>query len=439
MVVLKNRWKDRFMWRLMIVCLVCCCLMADAVFAQTGDIAPHGPYVTPDRIILNVTEDPATSMAVTWRTNKEVSTGAAQIAIAGGNPAFIADTVEANTHALNFGELEANYHSVIFQDLTPNTVYAYRVGEGDHWSEWFQFTTAGKTEEKLSFLYFGDVQTNIFPLWSRVVRQAYRQAPEARLALYAGDLVNRANRDVEWGEWFAAGGFIHSEIPVMPTPGNHDHADTDEGEDLISVFWRQQFTLPENGPKGLEESCYYTDVQGVRFISMNTERYEVSKTDRKNQREWLESILADNPNKWTCIVMHHPVYSTKRNRDNKMLREDLKPIIDNYRVDLVLQGHDHTYARGMEKIPMKKGKEPGTMYVVSVSGPKMSDVLRADWMERIAGHTQLFHVVSVENHVLNFKAFTATGELYDEFELHKSSGNVNKLVDKAPEGVEERN
>lgn len=422
------------------VYMVCCCLMAGVVHAQKDDISPYGPYLRPDRIILNVTEDPATSVAVTWRTNKEISKGAAQIAIADAHPAFVAEarTVEASTQALHVGELNANYHSVTFQGLMPNTVYAYRVGDGEHWSEWLQFTTTGKSEDKLTFLYFGDVQTTIFPLWSRVVRQAYRQTPEARLALYAGDLVNRANRDVEWDDWFAAGSFIHGEIPVMPTPGNHDHADTDEGEDRISVFWQPQFTLPENGPKGLEESCYYTDVQGVRFISINTERYDVSKADRKSQREWLENLLANNPNRWTCVLMHHPIYSTKRNRDNKILRGDLKPIIDNYRVDLVLQGHDHTYVRGMENIPMENGKASGTMYVVSVSGPKMSDVFHADWMERTAGHTQLFHVVTVEGEVLNFKAFTAIGELYDEFELHKSLGNVNKLVNKIPEGVAER-
>ena len=243
--LLKNRLKDKFRRVLIPVCLVCCCLMiVSTVYAQTDDNSPHGPYLRPDRIILNVTEDPSTSVSVTWRTTGEITKGAAQIAKADAHPAFVAAarTVEASTQALHFGELEANYHAVTFRDLTPNTVYAYRVGEGEHWSEWFQFTTAGKTEDKLSFLYFGDVQTNIFPLWSRVVRQAYRQAPEARLALYAGDLVNRANRDVEWGDWFAAAGFIHSEIPVMPTPGNHDHADTDDGEDLISVFWRPQST-----------------------------------------------------------------------------------------------------------------------------------------------------------------------------------------------------
>lgn len=407
---------------------------------QSSDISAIRPNLKPDRIVLNVTEDLATSVAITWRTSTAVTKGEAQLVVADAHPASVNEPLQqqAATEILQVGELQAHYHSTTFRGLTPNTQYAYRVGEGEHWSEWFHFTTAATAEDKLSFLYFGDVQTNILPLWSRVVRQAYRKAPEARLALYAGDLVNRANRDVEWGDWFSAGGFIHSEIPVMPTPGNHDHGTTDKGENLISEFWRPQFTLPTNGPEGLEESCYYIDVQGVRIISINTQRYDVSETDRERQREWLAKVLSNNPNKWTCMLMHHPVYSTKRNRDNKTLRADLKPLIDQYGVDLVLQGHDHTYVRGMENVPMENDQESGTMYVVSVSGPKMSDVLHADWMERVAGHTQLFHIVDVADNVLRFRAFTATGELYDEFELHKVPGKTNRLVDKTPNNTPER-
>src|SRR5690554_2746286 len=205
-------------------------VLASAIaHAQPSDLSPVGPDLKPDRIVLNVTEDPAMSMAVTWRTSTAITSGAAQLALADPHPASVNSALAqpATTEPLRFGGLEAHYHSVTFTGLLPNTQYAYRVGEGEHWSEWHHFTTAGTDADELTFLYFGDVQTNILPLWSRVVRQAYRQAPKARLALYAGDLVNRANRDVEWGEWFAAGGFIHASIPAMPTPGNHDHASTD--------------------------------------------------------------------------------------------------------------------------------------------------------------------------------------------------------------------
>lgn len=409
--------------------------------ACTVSAQPAGlfaPSLMPDRIVLNVTADPSTSMAVNWRTSEAVKEGFAEIAVAEADPRFVekAKRAKARTERLAWEDTPtANYHSVIFERLQPGTKYAYRVGGDQGWSEWIHFTTAGTREQQLSFIYYGDVQVNISSLWSRVAREAYAKAPDARLAIYAGDLINKANRDAEWGDWFRGGGFIHSMIPAFPTPGNHDHFDTPEGINTTSVFWRPQFTLPENGPKGLEETCYYADVQGVRFISLNSDQVDVSEQWTEIQKVWLEGVLKNNPNRWTVITFHHPIFSPKTTRDNKRMRETFKPLFDQYRVDLVLQGHDHTYARGMAKIPMaEKGRQSGTMYVVSVSGPKMTDsnVERAAWMDRSAIYTQLFHVVNVSGNKLSFDTYTATGELYDAFDLLKQKGTVNRIVDRIP-------
>lgn len=405
---------------------------------------PYLPGLFPDRIILNVTQDPSTSMAANWRTQESVSESFAEIVLADADPRFVdkAKKIKAISQKLQFEDTPtAVYHSVIFENLTPGTKYAYRVGQGEHWSEWIHFNTAGKVGEKFSFIYYGDVQTNIRSLWSRVAREAYGKAPDARLMMYAGDLINKANRDIEWGDWFQAGGFIHSMIPGFPTPGNHDHFDTPEGVNTTSVFWRPQFTLPENGPKGLEETCYYADVQGTRFISLNSDQVEVSDQYLEKQKIWMEDILKNNPNQWTVVTFHHPIFSPKSTRDNKRMRENFKPLFDKYKVDLVLQGHDHTYARGMAKIPMsEKGAVSGTMYVVSVSGPKMTDsnVERRDWMDRSALYTQLFHVVTIDHDRLMFDTFTATGELYDAFDLVKQKGKINKIIDRIPARVKER-
>lgn len=405
---------------------------------------PYLPSQFPDRIILNVTQDPSTSVAANWRTNESVTESFAEIAIAEADPRFIskAKRLTAKTEKLVWEDTPtANYHSVIFENLVPDTKYAYRVGNGDYWSEWIHFTTAGKTGEKFSFIYYGDVQVNIRSMWSRVAREAFAKAPNARLMMYAGDLINKANRDVEWGDWFSGGGFIHSMIPALPTPGNHDHFDTPEGVNTTSIFWRPQFTLPENGPAGLEETCYYSDVQGMRFISLNSDQVEVSDEYMKKQRDWLDGILKNNPNKWTCITFHHPIFSPKTTRNNKRMRDTFKPLFDKYNVDLVLQGHDHTYARGMLNVPMeKKGVVSGTMYVISVSGSKMTDsnLEKSNWIDRSAVYTQLFHVVDVDGDKLTFKTFTATGELYDAFDLIKQKGKKNKLVDKIPANVPEK-
>ncbi len=81
----------------------------------------------------------------------------------------------------------ANYHSVTFNELEPNTLYGYRVGDGEHWSEWFQFKTASTTNDKFSFIYMGDAQNDIFDLWSRTLRMGFQLAPFARFIVHAGD------------------------------------------------------------------------------------------------------------------------------------------------------------------------------------------------------------------------------------------------------------
>ena len=150
----------------------------------------------------------------------------AQIAVADADPKKVverAETVAATSTALATDLGESRYHSVVFDDLDPSTTYAYRVGDGVNWSEWVHARTASEKAEPFTFIYFGDAQTNLKSLWSRVIRGAYSDASRARFIVHAGDLVNRANRDAEWGEWFGAGGWVNAMVPSVPTPGNHEY------------------------------------------------------------------------------------------------------------------------------------------------------------------------------------------------------------------------
>ena len=153
------------------------------------------PSKDPDRIILNFNGDPSTKRAVTWRTDLSVKNAKAQIAVAGVNSKFAknAKTYKANTEEFDLGLYKANnsfvvkYHSVVFEELNPNTTYAYRVGDGDNWSEWIQFKTANADYNSTQFVYFGDAQNDILSHWSRVIRMAYQTAPNASFVIHAGD------------------------------------------------------------------------------------------------------------------------------------------------------------------------------------------------------------------------------------------------------------
>lgn len=445
-------------------------------FKAVAEAEIHRPTKLPDRIVLTWSGDPSKSQSVTWRTDTTVEQGLAEIAVADDNASFAkrARQIKAKQQTLKTGLSTARYHSVEFAALTPATKYAYRVGDGANWSEWFHFQTASDREEPFSFIYFGDAQNDLKSMWSRVIRQAFVDAPNARFLIHAGDLINVANNDAHWGEWFQAGGWLNGMIPSIPAPGNHEYmriaVETDPSDatlpynvkltPMVTEHWRPQFTLPENGPAGLEETAYFVDFQGVRIVTLN------SNEKHSEQAIWLDKVLSSNPGRWTVLTFHHPIYSSAGSRDNIALRKAWQPVIDKHRVDIVLQGHDHTYARsGLASLPSiqatasneNAGKASttessaprnegnltrgttthsteGTVYVVSVSGPKMYDLgkpLRTEF-RRVAEDTQLYQVITIDGDELRYTAKTATGVLYDGFTLKKREGKSNQLIEQVP-------
>jgi hypothetical protein len=376
----------------------------------------------PERIILNVTAQPATSQAVNWRTQVAVTTPQAQIVPAKASPDLDkgAVVVPAITDTVTIDGKTMYYHAVLFDMLTPNTVYAYRVGDGTIWSEWNQFRTAALGDDSFQFVYLGDPQNQIHSICSRVFRMAYQQAPAARFWLMVGDLVNNGEKDSQWGELLDAFGWIARVTPIMPLPGNHEYVKVQRDSQMtwqLTPLWRPQFCLPVNGPQGLEEQAYYVDYQNARFSMLNgNERLEA-------QAEWLTTVLKDNPNRWTIVAIHQPIYSSGKGRDNVHLKKLFLPIFDQYEVDLVLQGHDHCYSRSFKLRGSKVVADDsrGTVYVVSVSGPKIYELnfLYQPLMAKMDFGKQLFQVISIGKKRLSYEAWTASGELLDAFELRK--------------------
>ncbi|MBN1344192.1 MAG: HEAT repeat domain-containing protein [Phycisphaerae bacterium] len=413
---------------------------------RVADAVLHRPSPVPDRIVLSWVGDAATGRAVTWRTSTDVNRAFAEIAPAESGPGFLKQRrrVDAVTRPFKSALLTCHVHSTEFKDLKPATKYVYRVGDGRNFSEWFQFRTAAAAPEPFSFIYFGDAQTDLRSMWSRVVRQAWSDAPKAAFMLHAGDLVNRAESDAEWGEWFGAGGWLNGMIPVVATPGNHEYASAKEPDGRrvrrITGHWAPQFTFPANGPAGLEETVYYLDYQNLRIISLN------SNERQEEQTAWLEQVLSKNDRTWTVITFHHPIFSTAKGRDNPTLREIWKPVFDRHRVDLVLTGHDHTYGRtgliGAETNASTgtnwRSAAAGTVYVVSVSGPKMYSLDRTPRAEMlsVAENTQLYQIISIDGPLLRYEAHTATGDVHDAFVLCKDEALLAKLAREATSGPE---
>ena len=299
------------------------------------------------------------------------------------------------------------------------------------------------------FLYVGDAQNSIKSLWSRTIRAAYAAAPDARFIASAGDLVAEGHDVRLWNEWRDGLGFISATVPSLPVVGNHDlhrPPGTADAKNVLSVspLWHRLFDLPDNGPDAAEMKgqSYFMDYQGARFVVVDVNVYANEEFDPAAKQRvwdaqivWLNKVLSNNPNQWTIVLQHQPLYAMANGRDYQDMRAVLGPLYEKHGVDMVLLGHDHLYSRS-HKVAQGRVVDPaaaGIIYAISVSGPKMYKVDEPNrkLMAQVVDQTQCFQVIEVAPDVIKYLAQDADGVVVDRFELRKS-GKSSTYVNQAP-------
>ncbi len=439
-------------------------------------LTPYTPASSwPDRIIVTPTETPATSFSVTWRTDQTIESPYAQIVKASpdarfdiGAIKFVATTQHA---ALNQGEnlqgkfsypanaqlLPVNYHQITLNDLQPHTFYNYRVsGATDHWTSWRQIKTAPQQQSSdVEFLYFGDAQNGIYSHWPMLLRRAWQQAPKTEFAIYAGDLVNEGANDHQWSNWLNSDPFIYSMVPAVLVAGNHEYDWQVQNNNkkiwALSTLWQDQFTLPSAPtlPRELQETVYMTRYPDLDIFVLNSGALgDVALLDA--QAQWLDAKLQNSSAKWHIVTMHHPVFSScgmplnTAGQDEPDIRAAFLPVFLKHNVDLVLQGHDHTYSRGSIGTPEDIGKvaspiEPKkvkSVFLTTVASPKTYPQKPNRWqeyrhygvkLERIGENTPTYQIIKKTGNQLKYQSFTSDGKLYDSFTLEKNEKGQNTL------------
>ena len=400
-----------------------------------GDLG-HAATGYPDRIAVSPAQDAATGLAVAWRTDARVDAPKLEIVVAIDSPDISEGrprTIGATTRVLETRNGVSHHHRADVDGLRPDTLYAWRVQGHRTWSPWFQYRTAAAGAAPLTVLYYGDTQNQNTSLVTRVIRESRRWAPDARLALFAGDLVSGGSAgmgpdDDEWAEWFEANSGLSEDIATAPAAGNHEyheeHEDTPQERRVLSPHWPVTFALPRNGAEGFEATTYWFDDQGVRFAVLDgTAILDLGAGPA--QMAWLDRVLSGNPHRWSVVLIHQPIFAMRFDRDYSRLREQLAPVLRKHGVDLVLQGHDHAYGRR----PLDEGGVTPQL-VLSVVGAKQYRVgpVALDTMAPVAEDVQLFQVLRFDGPVLRYEARTATGRLYDAFELRDENGS-KRLVE----------
>ncbi|WP_237690918.1 phosphodiester glycosidase family protein [Paenibacillus caui] len=390
--------------------------------AMTFTVSKLAGTMNPYNISVTMGADPATSRGFTWHTHPNAAGTKVEIAERDGFTDFAqasAITVDGTDSLFSTYDLgTVRVHKAAVSGLKPGTEYVYRVGDGaGNYSVQGSFATASTNQDKVKFLFFGDSQASDqagFDLWKNTLNQATADMPDADFIVHAGDMVDNGYKENEWNMWFAAAQDKLMNTTLVAAVGNHEVTGTSGNGDFLN-----HFNQPGNGLDSLKGSNFSFDYGDTHFAMLNSEyQYE-------EQKEWLRSDLAKTDKKWKVVLFHRGPYGSIY--DTEIVRKEWVPVLDEFHVDLVLNGHDHIYLRNFMKDGAAAETGEGTAYVVGgSSGPKFYGLTRRDWTQFVDEEmTQMYVEVEIDKSSLSVVTKTVGGREVDRFVLNKPKVSID--------------
>ncbi len=359
-------------------------------------------------------------------------------------------------------------HEVKLVGLAPNTKYYYSVGssstvlQGDAdnyfitnpvpgsvvpvriWAIGdFGTGSSGQTQVRDSYeSYTGNTHTNV---WLWLGDNAYSDGTDSE---YQSKVFNKyPTQFKKWVTW--------------PTSGNHDLHSASAANQSGPFF--DNFTMPKQGeagglPSGTE--AYYSfNYANIHFVCLESNDASF-RSSTGAMANWLRADLAANTQRWTIVYFHHPPYSKgSHNSDQSSelvgMRTNIVPILESFKVDLVLSGHSHSYERsmmirghyglestfnastmavnsgsGIFPAPYTKSNY-GTVYTVcGVSGVR--EGTSSGWPHNAMYASTVSYygslVIDVNGDRLDTKFLTSSGTIWDQFTIQKSTTLRTPLV-----------
>lgn len=209
-----------------------------------------------------------------------------------------------------------------------------------------------------------------------------------------------------------------------PVWGNYG---TDSGGECgVPAYYR--FTAPQSA--GSNAIFWYSFGYGSTFIIQMSSEHDF--TTNSTQFNWLESTLRSVNRKvypWVIVTTHRPMYTSENYAGDYevsvYMQQYLESLFLQYRVDLVLAGHYHSYERTCavrKGVCVSGGTDFGIVHVViGMAGMSLdaASYMKKDWS---VFHDQVFGYTIIESNSTQLAMFyhhNANDELADKFVLQK--------------------
>ena len=302
--------------------------------------------------------------------------------------------VEAQGEVFRSRGGQTAYYVARLRELQAGTSYAYRAVTGAKASPWYQFRTQSGSKDKVEFLYVGDVQDSIGGEANRFLREALSRHPESE--------------------------FLVCGMPLLVVAGNHDYR---KG---VIQWLERRFPLTFSyflDSKIGDNQVYTLNYGPVQFFLLDSNR---ELPYLLTQRDWLKAQLEQSRARWKIVVLHHPLFSIRSRSRNLIQRWVFNDLLETYDVDLVLQAHEHAYAR---MTAHEGGQAVTPVYTVSHCSPKNYEIYENDRYDKSITSSRFYQTVRISGDTLTLAAYEVYHHsLCDSLQIIKDKNNA-KIIE----------
>jgi len=306
------------------------------------------------KVTATVNGDASSAEGFTWYTGQVSMGNDLQVveASAGSSPADFSQAVKfTGVCSVSTNSANERVHKARATGLKPGTQYYYRVGDEalNIWSATGSFKTAPKNGA-FTFIDLTDTQAldkSEATLSSQTIAKALSAVNDASFVAVNGDIVETGNTEAQW-DWML--GHAQASLlstTIVPATGNHEK----QTNSFIDHFNLNPATGSATG-----NGAYYSyDYSNAHFLVLNTNENSADYADfSPAQLQWMkDDVKAAKATgaKWIIAILHKGPYTTSNHATDTDImgasgvRTKVAPVMASLGIDLVLQGHDHIYAR----------------------------------------------------------------------------------------------
>lgn len=361
----------------------------------------------------------ATELNFAWYSEKEETLPKVKIS----KSTDMSNSIEfdgTQSRAVTNKETKIEYVSnkVTVTGLEEDTTYYYSYGNNENWSSPVVINT--QSTDSFSFFLVGDPQIgsslkntptgeteaigqdrsvrNDSFNWNNTIKKALSLVPNASFMISAGDQISIRDKKANNEQALAYteneieyAGYLSPEplksLPVATTLGNHD---------AVSGNYSYHFNNPNTSTLGstVGGGNYYYTYGNTLFIMLNT-----NNTNAEEHKQFIEQAVAESGDvTWKVVTLHQDIYGSGEHSNEPEiaeLRYKLVPIFEENDIDVVLTGHDHTYA--ISKI-LKGGVKEESTFLTDDEYEEFFDIeFESDYTELVEDEKYLSYLESIED------------------------------------------